>query len=152
MNISRMLEIEEGFKASVYCCTEGYPTIGIGWKIGRHNQSLNDFEHMTMCKRAAYAQCEFMVADIHERLRNELPFFDGLNEPRQCVLISMAYQLGIKGLLGFKRMLAAIQTQCWNDAAHEGLDSKWHNQTTRRAERQMLTLLKGDWSEYEKLV
>ncbi len=149
MNISKMLEIEEGFKSKPYVCSEGYVTIGIGWKIGRHNQSLNDFENMMICKAAAYAQCEFMVAGIVERLRVELPFFDELNEVRQCVLISMAYQLGVKGLLGFKRMLAAIETKCWNDAAHEGLDSKWHKQTTRRAERQMLTLLKGDWSEYE---
>lgn len=151
MNISRMLEIEEDFRAVVYYCSEEYPTIGIGWKIGYHKQQLEDFKHMTICKRAAYAQCEFMVADIRERLRNELTFFDDLNEPRQCVLISMAYQLGVKGLLGFKRMLAAIQTKCWNDAAHEGLDSKWHKQTTSRAERQMLTLLKGDWSEYENI-
>ena len=149
MNISRMLEIEEGFRANAYYCSEGYPTIGIGWKIGSHKQPLEDFKHMTLCKRAAYAQCELIVADIRERLKSELSFFDSLNEPRQCVLISMAYQLGVKGLMGFKQMLAAIQTQCWNDAAHEGLDSKWHKQTTRRAERHMLTLLKGDWSEYE---
>ena len=125
MNISRMLEIEEDFRAVVYYCSEMYPTIGIGWKIGYHKQPLEDFKHMTICKRAAYAQCEFMVADIRERLRNELPFFDELNEPRQCVLVSMAYQLGVKGLLGFKRMLGAIQTKCWNDAAHEGLDSNF---------------------------
>lgn len=150
MNIIKMLDFEEGgFKANPYLCSEDFATVGVGWRIGSKGQPLSDFKHISICQAAAYAQLEFKVADIRERLRNELPFFDDLNEPRKCVLISMAYQLGVKGLLGFKRMLAAIQTQCWNDAAHEGLDSKWHKQTTRRAERQMLTLLSGTWSEYE---
>ena len=149
MNISEMLKVEEGFRSEPYICSAGYPTIGIGWKIGRHNQSLNDFENMTVCQATAYAQCDFMVAGITAQLSNRLSFFYDLNEARQCVLISMAYQMGINGLMKFKNMLAAIETQCWNDAAHEGLDSRWAQQTPERAERQMKTLLLGDWSQYD---
>ncbi len=149
MNISKMLEVEEGFRSKPYICSEGYPTIGIGWKIGRHNQSLNDFENMTVCQATAYAQCDFMVAGITAQLSNRLSFFYDLNEARQCVLISMAYQMGINGLMKFKNMIDAIEEGCWTDAAHEGLDSRWSKQTPERAERQMKTLLHGTWSEYD---
>ena len=149
MNIIEMLDKEEGFRSEPYLCSEGYATVGIGWRIGSKNQPLSDFKHISMCQSAAYAQLEFKVAGITANLSNEFEFFKDLNECRQAVLISMAYQLGFAGLLGFKRMLAAIQTKYWNDAAHEGLDSRWAKQTPNRANRQMKTLLTGTWSEYE---
>ena len=149
MNIVELLDFEEGFRSEPYLCSEGYATIGIGERIGSKGQPLSDFKLITTCKGAAYAQLEFKLAGITANLSNEFEFFDDLNECRQAVLISMAYQLGLAGLLGFKNMLAAIKTQCWNDAAHEGLDSRWSKQTPARAERQMKTLLHGTWSEYE---
>jgi len=148
MNIVKMLDREEGFKSTPYLCSEGYPTVGIGWRIGDKDQPLSDFKHVSLCQSAAYAQLDYKIAGITAQLSNELEFFNDLNEVRQAVLISMAYQLGITGLLKFKRMIAAIKTKCWNDAAHEGLDSRWAKQTPERAERQMKTLLSGDWLEY----
>ena len=149
MNITKMLSKEEGFRSEPYLCSEGYATEGVGWRIGSKGQPLKDFKHISMCEGAAYAQLDFKIAGIEAQLGNEFAFYSDLNEPRKAVLISMAYQLGFAGLLGFKNMLAAIQTQCWNDAAHEGLDSKWWAQTPERAERQMTMLLLGDWSAYE---
>ncbi len=149
MNIEQMIEREEGFKSTPYYCTSGYPTVGIGWRIGKKNQSLEDFELIQMCKGTAYAQLGFEISGIKAALSNELEFFEKLSEVRQCVLISMAYQMGVKGLLSFKNMLDAMRAGCWNDAAHEGLDSKWYKQTPHRASRQMKTLLLNDWSEYE---
>ena len=149
MNIIEMLDFEEGFRSEPYLCSEGYATVGIGWRIGSKGQSLSDFKNISMCQSAAYAQLEFKIAGITANLSNEFEFFKDLNECRQAVLISMAYQLGFAGLLGFKRMLAAIQTHGWNDAAAEGLDSRWNKQTPVRALRQMKTLLSGTWDEYE---
>lgn len=151
MNISKMLEAEEGFRSSVYYCTAGYPTIGIGWRIGERAQPLHDFKMMHICKASAYAQLEFEIAGITSKLENFIPAFKDLNEARQCVLISMSYQMGIAGLFKFKNMLAAIESKCWNDAANEGLNSKWARQTPGRAKRQMRTLLLGDWSAYSEL-
>tara|TARA_R110000824_G_scaffold230696_1_gene418362 strand:- start:405 stop:854 length:450 start_codon:yes stop_codon:yes gene_type:complete len=148
MNIIELLVREEGFSKTAYCCTAGYPTIGIGWKIGRHNQSLNDFENMVISRPAAEAQLQNEVFTIELALSKHNWFVD-LNEPRQAVITSMAYQMGINGLMKFKRMIAAINIGDWEDAAHEGLDSRWATQTSERAERQMKTLLCGDWSWYE---
>lgn len=150
MNVTKMIDFEEGgWKSKPYLCSEGFATIGVGDRIGAKDQQLSDFKYISTCQAAAYAQLEFKIAGLTANLSNTLEFFDDLNEVRQAVLISMSYQIGFTGLMKFKRMLAAMQTGCWNDAAHEGLDSKWHEQTPQRAERQMVTLLKGDWSEYE---
>ncbi len=149
MNIEQMIEREEGFKAKPYYCSEGFPTVGIGWRIGKKNQSLEDFELVQVCKGTAYAQLGFEISGIKAALSNELAFFEKLSDVRQCVLISMAYQMGVKGLLSFENMLDAVNTGRFSDAAHEGLDSKWYKQTPHRASRQMKTLLLNDWSEYE---
>lgn len=148
MNIGTMLEVEEGFRSKPYICSEGYPTIGIGWKIGYKYQPLSDFKHIKLCQAAAHAQCEFQVAGLTSILSDKFAFFKDLSEPHQCVLISMAYQLGVTGLCGFKKMLSAIAEGDFVTAANEGLDSKWNQQTPMRARRQMLTLLSGDWSQY----
>ncbi len=34
MNLLDVLQFEEGFRAKAYHCSEGYPTIGIGTKLG----------------------------------------------------------------------------------------------------------------------
>lgn len=149
MNIGTMLEREEGFKSIPYYCSEGYPTVGIGWRIGNKHQSLSDFKHIKLCQAAAHAQCEFQVAGLTSMLSDKFAFFKDLSEPRQCVLISMAYQLGVTGLCGFKKMLSAIAKGDFVTAAHEGLDSRWSLQTPERARRQMVTLLSGDWSQYK---
>jgi lysozyme len=151
MNISKLLEFEEGFKSTPYYCSAGFPTIGIGWRIGERAQPLHDFKMMRICKAAAYAQLEFEIASIIAKIEGFIPSFKDLNEPRQAVLISMAYQMGIGGLMKFKKMLAAIDCLDWDAAAAEGLNSKWARQTPERAKRQMKTLLLGDWSQYECL-
>lgn len=149
MNISKLLEFEEGFRSTPYYCSEGFPTIGIGWRIGERAQPLHDFKMMHICKAAAYAQLEFEIASIIAKLESFIPSFKDLSEPRQAVLISMTYQMGISGLMKFKKMLAAIDYLDWDAAAAEGLNSKWARQTPERAKRQMEVLFSGDWSEYE---
>ena len=146
MNIVELLEKEEGFREKAYYCSEGYPTIGIGWLIGRKGQPLDDFKAMTICKEAARAQLKDEVGIVERALFRELPFYKLLNRNRQMVLISMAYQLGVTGLLKFKKMMAAIECGDYTSAAREGLDSRWRKQTPGRAGRHMDALLAGKWN------
>ena len=80
-----------------------------------------------------------------------LPWVTRLNDVRQAVLGSMAYQMGQgsrasgKGLLGFKAMLAALRAEAWDVAAMEALDSRRARQTPGRAGREAQLLLTGDW-------
>ena len=58
----------------------------------------------------------------------------GLRRGPREVLIEMSYQLGGRGLLHFKRMLAAVRSGDLAAAADEMLDSRWAKQTPRRAQ------------------
>jgi lysozyme len=46
----------------------------------------------------------------------------------------MAYQLGVNGLLGFKKTLRYMSQKDWEKASVEMLDSRWAKQTQKRAE------------------
>ncbi len=52
---------------------------------------------------------------------------------RAEVLIDMAYNLGVGGLLGFKRALAAVEAGDFPAAAAHMMDSRWAAQVGRRA-------------------
>ena len=54
--------------------------------------------------------------------------------------MNMAYQMGVPGLLRFKKMLSALEAGDWKTAEKEALDSLWARQTPRRA-REVASLL-----------
>ena len=54
---------------------------------------------------------------------------------RQKVLIDMAVNLGVGGLLQFRRMIAAIELGDYGAAADQMLDSRWAEQVKTRADR-----------------
>ena len=133
MNIQQLLEFEEGYRAEAYYCSEGYPTIGIGTKIGPKGSSLRHYD-FKVSKSLAYAWLMDELVSIEAEL-SKLDWFCAITGDKRTVLISMAYQLGVSGLLKFKNMIAAIKADDWDLAALEAIDSRWYNQTTQRAVR-----------------
>ena len=75
------------------------------------------------------------IDKIRRALLERLEWFPKLNEARQAALLSMAYQMGLSGLLSFKRTLASIAAGDYEQASREMLDSKWARQTPERAQR-----------------
>jgi len=149
MDVYQLIKREEGFRKSAYYCTEGYPTIGIGWKIGKKGQPLEDFEMITVSESVALSQMAGTITEMTRKIESLMPELAALYEPRRAILLSMAYQMGVSGLFGFRNMIQAIKDQDWERAYTEGLDSRWARQTPERALRHMKTILTGDWSEYE---
>lgn len=68
------------------------------------------------------------------------------SQPRQDILTSMAYQMGVSGLSEFHHMLEAICNQDWNEAAAQMLDSTWAKQTPERANRHADVMRSGQWA------
>ena len=75
----------------------------------------------------------------------EFPHYDELNDVRQAVLVSMAFQLGTKPL-HWTHFMAALEARDYDAAAVAGLDSEWHRQTPTRAEREMTMLKTANWA------
>lgn len=62
------------------------------------------------------------------------PYY-GREIPRGAVLLDMAYNMGVAGLMNFHHMLAAVQAGDWKTAAAEMLNSTWAKQVKNRAYR-----------------
>lgn len=128
---------EEGWRDQPYYDTEGYPTVGYGFKIGDQGDKLPKF---VLPRPAGDAWLDALILSIEHAMDSKI---GSLNEDRAAVIVSMCYQMGIHGVLGFNRMWAAIERQDWNEAADEMLDSRWARQTPERAQRHAQVM--RDW-------
>ncbi len=134
------LRKEEGEVLHAYQDHLGFWTIGVGRLIDAK-------------KGGGISQKEsaFLLANDLTRLEEEfhtfLPWIGSLSEPRQAVLYSMAFQMGLAGLLKFKNTLEAIREGNWEKAAKKMKVSLWYEQTPARAERLIKQLVTGEWNE-----
>jgi lysozyme len=136
-----ILKIEEGYRATPYLCSEGYPTIGIGQRIGSKGTPLSAYE-FTCSESLSEQWLSETITNLDSQL-NEFDWYQVCNSERKAILISMAYQLGMHGLLQFKHFLASLVAQQWKDASKHGLDSLWDSQAPSRAQKHMSIIEHG---------
>ncbi|BAQ84240.1 Phage-related lysozyme (muraminidase) (COG3772) [uncultured Mediterranean phage uvMED] len=152
MNLEQLIEFEEGFKDKAYLCTEGYVTIGIGEKIGpkcTQEELAYYYGDMTMPKSAAYELLTYRLQNFRAQVQKQYGAqWCELSEPRRIILLSMAYQLGVKGLFKFKNMINALKHEDYSEAYEEALDSRWARQTENRAIRHATVLRDGNFDCY----
>lgn len=151
MDIAKLLLIEEGNKERAYYDSLMIPTIGIGIRLGPKNTPLEAYSYLRISPYIAKAMCLEHADKMRRKITERMPLFEKLNLPRQSILISMAFQMGVEGLFGFENMIGAINNSDWAAVYVHGKDSLWasESQTPERAERHMMTMLLGDWSQYE---
>ena len=128
----KLIADDEGFISKITPGPRGKRNIGYGFNLDRG-----------MDREEAYVLLKFDIDRIRERLRYELPFFNGLSAKRQDVLISIAYNLGVHGLLGFEKMLAAVEEKGWYRAKYEILDSDAARELPNRYGRLAEMMIEG---------
>lgn len=128
MNRAKMvgqLVLHEGLRQFPYKDTVGKITIGVG-------RNLTD-------KGLSHPEIHFLLEnDIDgtwDGLAAALPWVKDLDDVRQRVLLDMAFNLGVAGLLKFKATLAAVERGDYAAAATNMLKSKWAKQVGHRAVR-----------------
>lgn len=121
--LKRQLTEHEDRKNFAYKDSVGKWTIGIG-----HN-----LEDTPISDRAVDTIFEDDLTYHITALQRALPWIDQLDEVRQHVLVDMAFNLGVVGLLKFKKMLAACKEGHYSDAVTEMKDSVWWYQVGNRA-------------------
>ncbi len=138
MTIEELLLREEGFVSHAYRDHLGYWTIGIGRLIDKE-------------KGGGITQVEAFylllndVDKIKTKLNGKLPWWRDLDDTRRTILISMAYQMGVDGLLSFKNTLRYVRKGEWKKAANGMRASKWARQTPGRAERMARAMESGEF-------
>lgn len=122
-NLLKSIKENEGYSKTVYKCTEGYDTIGYGFAI----------KDLELSKEI----CEILLREKLEKLKkdikNRFEWFVDSPELIQEVVIEMCYQLGINGFSKFKKTIYLFETNQYEEASVEMLDSLWAKQTPNRA-------------------
>ena len=136
--ITKQLRRDEGVVEHAYQDHLGWWTIGVGRLIDkRKGGRLTDDE------------IDYLLAnDIAEKEREleaSVSFYKRLDEARKGVLLNMAFNLGVQGLLGFRNTLKLIETGKYEEASKEMLKSKWARQVGDRAVRLSKQMLTGEW-------
>lgn len=131
-HLKEQLKRHEGFRSKPYRCSAGKLTIGYGRNLD--DVGITSEEGMVLLEKDI-SRTKFL-------LQMNAPWITRLEHARADVIINMAFNIGVSRLIGFKRMIAAIERKDWSQAAAEMLDSKWASQVGSRAielSRQMAT-------------
>lgn len=114
------LDTEEGRRAFAYndatakrvtCQPGGNLSIAVGVNL---ETGLDDEEIDWLSKHR--------LAKVEASL-SQYPWYASLDELRQSVVLDVAFNAGVSGLLHFPKMIAALSAQNWQTAANELLDS-----------------------------
>lgn len=143
-----LLRQEEGTEYKPYIDSLGYPSTGVGFKLGPKGAPLSHYT-FTLTDPVIDAWLQSNVDVVQADMAENSEIFSALracNYPRQDILTSMAYQMGVAGLADFHHCLAAVAAGDFDKAAEEMLDSTWANQTPERAQREAAVMRSGEWS------
>jgi lysozyme len=127
-DIIDQLILHEGEIPYAYPDSLGYLTIGVGRLIdSRKGGGLRAEEIRFLLDND--------INEISRSLNESLPWWRDLSDVRRRVLIDMAFNLGVDGLLKFHDTLAAVKAREYERAAEGMLTSLWARQVKGRAIR-----------------
>lgn len=106
---------------------DGKPwTYGVGFT---HCATPDSRIHKTPCER----MLEGLILEQYYQLVEKLPWVATASFVTKTVLINMAFNLGMAGLLKFKNTLAFVKAQNYEQAARNMEQSLWYTQVGHRA-------------------
>ncbi len=166
-SLEEQLILHEGMRQEIYKCPAGKWTIGVGRNleaVGFSDEEqkrilgvcgLNRLEVIDALLRPGVSisreDALWLLDNDIERCRTDLEkhdWYKNLDPIRQKVMVDMRLNLGMAGLLGFKKMIAALKAGNFKKAAFEMRDSKWYFQVGRRSERLVEMMRTGE--DYER--
>lgn len=130
------LKVEEGFRASIYQCSEGVDTIGYGFNVAyltKDEIALNDGVIEPMSEEVATQILNRKVKKLIKSVDEVYSWIDNLPEVVKIGIYDMIYQLGIKGFGSFVNTQKYLKLLDYNKAIENIKNSKWAKQTPRRA-------------------
>ncbi len=133
-----LIKKHEGLRLKPYKDTLGFWTVGYGRCLDtkpltdvERNIVGNPFDGISICEAEYLLDNE--LNEVIDKLEKQLYFFVSLPDKVKVVLVDMAYNLGISGLLKFRQTLEYISKGNYSLAADEMLKSKWAKQVGYRA-------------------
>ena len=123
MTLIDQIKKHEGYKSTVYQCTEGYDTIGYGFAI----------KDLYLSKDVCDIILTEKLAKLQSNVSRKFEWFDDSPIIIKDAVINMCYQIGLSGFSKFKKTIYYLETEQYEEASVECLDSLWAKQTPNRA-------------------
>jgi lysozyme len=127
------LKRDEGVELRPYKCSAGFLTLGCGRNIQERGITMDESDYL-------------LANDIkicEEEANKVFKWFPSLTDDRQRAIINMIFNLGLTKLLHFKKFLAAMEAEDWEEAGKQMLDSKWARQVGNRSDRLEQMIVNG---------
>lgn len=127
-----LIKKHEGLRLQMYKDSRGISTIGYG-----HNLESGSISE---------SACNQILSDDIERTEsalNVLPWYNQLSDTRKAVILDMAFNMGVPGLLNFYGMISAIISGDYQKASVEMLSSLWAQQVGPRAKEDSTLMAEG---------
>jgi lysozyme len=135
LNLIDQLIRDEGIKLKPYRDTVGKLTVGVG-------RNLDD---VGITKEEAVFLLHNDIRAAEDAVFKALSWTSLLDPIRRAVLVNMAFNMGIAGLLGFKHTLELVKAGKYEEASDEMLNSHWAEQVGPRAARLSKQMATGEW-------
>jgi len=138
--IINRLVLHEGLRLKPYKCSAGFLSIGVGRNLitnpltKQEKTVVGDLSHGITYDMAMYL-LRHDIKRVLEECRGSFSFWRYLDSERKYALFDMCFNLGLRRLLKFKKMLDALAIGDYRGAAKECLNSKYARDVGKRAER-----------------
>ncbi len=133
-----------------YPCPAGKMTIGYGHNFqdnGFPDEFFDFIDFRDIAEGISELEAEFLLeSDIRAfvpEAKSIFKNFDNLNEERQEALINMLFNMGAPVLRKFKKMIAAVENEDFEQAGQEAKNSRWFRQVGDRGVELVLQLERG---------
>ena len=126
--VIKKIEFEEGYKTKVYPCTAGYKSVGFGRNLDIDRKFPDSVINLLGNGKVREAYETLLLFDINKkikRLNKRIGWWVKLPDDAKLVIIDLAYNLGVGGLLSFKKTLRYIKKRQWISASKELLNSDY---------------------------
>lgn len=133
---------DEGLRLRTYACSRGHLTIGVGHKLTPQDR-LSEGDAISLETAGLFLARDIATAMATANVIFGRDVFESMADARQRALVNMIFNLGGDRFRGFQRMIAAVQTHRWQEAARECLDSEYARQVGARAKRVAAALRDG---------
>ena len=138
MDIQKLKEeltLDEGCEFKLYNDHLGYKTFGVGHLVTKddpeYEMEIGEEVSEDRVNECFVKDIEKVIEDCHILYE----YFNELPEDAQLIIANMMFNLGRPRLTKFKGMKAGVDSEDWNRAADEMIDSRWYQQVGPRAER-----------------
>jgi lysozyme len=126
---------DEGLQLKIYRDSVGKLTIGVGRNLD--DVGISEAEAMVLLANDVNAARAGLLA--------ALPWTSDLDPIRFAAVLNMCFNMGIRGLLGFRQFLASMQAGDWKMASLNMVQSRWAGQVGARAQRLAAQVESGEW-------